>query len=135
MTEGEWKFISLPLIRRKLSAWGKGRYFELAVFNILLAILVLLHSAGYFSPFWLISINSIIFIMLCISVALLGMRSTAMFTVSFLFLVFSGFMKVVNVAVWAERTSIYVFQALALGILVLFFENFSIYNSKRKNDR
>ncbi|KKU10007.1 MAG: hypothetical protein UX13_C0023G0007 [Candidatus Woesebacteria bacterium GW2011_GWB1_45_5] len=131
MTKKRWSLISLPLVRKKLSAWGKERYLELAVFNVLLAILVLLHSAGYFNPFWLISINTIIFIMLCVSIVLLGMRSTAMFAVSFLFFAFSGFMKALNVAVWAERTSIYVFQALFLGILMLLFENIFLYNAKK----
>lgn len=116
-------FKTIAAFRKKTTVWAASRYVNLAIFNTLAVILSLLHVAKYFHPFWMITINIIIFILLIASVLLLGARSRALFLISLLFLLFSGFVKILGIGVWAERIAIYMFQALLLGILLLFIEN------------
>jgi len=115
--------------RKKLAAWVSSHYLNMAIFNTFLVILVLLHSAKYFDPFWMISINVIIFISLLTSVFLLGARSRALFIFSLLFWILAGGMGILGINVWAERISIYMFQAFFIGVLLLIIEHLLI----RKN--
>ena len=110
--------------QKKLATWASSRFVNLAIFNTLLVILVLLHSAKYFDPFWIISINVIVFISLVASVFLLGARSRSLFFVSLLFWIFAGGMRILGINVWAERISIYTFQSFFIGVLLLFVEKF-----------
>ena len=112
--------------RKKLATWVSSHYVNLAIFNTLLVILVLLHSAKYFDPFWLISINTIVFISLITSVFLLGARSRSLFIVSLLFWILAGGMRILGINVWAERISIYMFQSFLIGVLLLLAENLLI---------
>lgn len=115
-------------LKKNLSAWITKRYVNLAIFNSLVVILVLLHSAKYFDPFWTITVNVVIFISLIASVLLLGVGSRTMFLISLLFLLFAGFMKVVGISVWAERIAVYMLESFLLGFLLLFTESFTAYN-------
>jgi len=115
--------------RKKLASWVSSHYLNMAIFNTFLVILVLLHSAKYFDPFWMISINVIIFISLLTSVFLLGARSRALFIFSLLFWILAGGMGILGINVWAERISIYMFQAFFIGVLLLIIEHLLI----RKN--
>ena len=119
--------------RKKLTAWVSSHYVNLAVFNTLLVILVLLHSAKYFDPFWLISINTIVFVSLIASVFLLGARSRSLFIVSLLFWILAGGMRILGINVWAERISVYVFESLLLAVLLLFIECLVVYTRKKKD--
>lgn len=108
--------------QRQMTGWASKHYLNLAVFNVVIIILVLLHSARYFYPYWLISNNVIIFISLVLSVLLLGARSKFMFVFSLAFWVFAGLMKIFKIDVWAERIGIYFFESIFLGIILLIFE-------------
>lgn len=118
--------------KKKMTTWALSHYLNLAVFNVLVVILVLLHSAKYFDPYWMISINVIVFLMLAASVFLLGARSKVMFSASFGFWIFAGIMRILKVEVWAERISIYVFESFVFALLLFFIEEV-IISSKRKN--
>lgn len=122
----------LANLRKKTAVWVSSHYLNLAIFNTLLVILVLLHSAKYFDPFWVISINVIVFISLITSIILLGAGSRALLAVSLLFWIFAGGMRILGINVWAERVAIYVFQAFLLGVLLLFVENLKVYTSLGK---
>ncbi len=112
----------LANLRKKTAVWVSSHYLNLAIFNALVVILVLLHSAKYFDPFWIISINVIVLISLITSVFLLGARSRSLLAVSLLFWIFAGGMRILGINVWAERISIYMFQSFLIGVLLLFYE-------------
>lgn len=111
-----------------LNKWAKKYMVGIFLFNIILSILVLLNAAEYFKPFFFLGINSIFFIMLILSIFLLGLVSKSMFIVSIIFLFFTAFLKTVNINIWAERTAIYTFEALIIGTILLVIESF-------KNDK
>lgn len=128
-------FRTITNFRKMVATWTSSHYINLAIFNSLTIILVLLHSAKYFDPFWMISINTVIFILLVASVLLLGAGSRTLFLISLSFLLFAGFMKILGVEVWAERVAIYMFQAFLLGVLLLFIEDIVIYTHLRKHGK
>jgi len=119
-------------LRKNVAVWVSSHYMNLAIFNTLLVILVLLHSAKYFDPFWAISINVIVFISLITSVILLGAGSRSLFVVSLLFWIFAGGMRILGINIWAERISIYTFQSFLIGVLLLFIEDIVIYTHPGK---
>ena len=105
--------------QKKAAAWASSHYINLAVFNVILVILVLLHSAEYFDPYWLISINIIVFASLVFSVFILGAGSRILFLISLLFFISAGGMKILGVNIWAERIGIYCFQSFFIGVFLL----------------
>ncbi len=105
-----------------IDRWAKENLAGLFVFNIIILLLVLLRFAGYFSPFLEININLIYLISLILSVVMLKATSRMMFVVAFAFWLLAVFLKYVKVDVWADRTVEYFFQALVVGILLLFFK-------------
>lgn len=118
--------------REKLQNWVELHYFQLAIFNVVLVILLLLRSAGYFEPFFGITINSIFFMALVLSIFLLGTRSRGAFTVALIFWLFAAILKLAKIDVWAERTAIYSFQALVVGVVLLIWE--SLFDKGKEQD-
>lgn len=104
--------------------WLEVRYQKIAIFNIVLVMLVLLRSAGYFEPFFIISINFIVFFSLILSVILLSLDSKFMFFMALMFWIFAAFIKISGIDIWAERAAIYAYQALVIGALLFIFERF-----------
>lgn len=102
--------------------WAGSHLIGLFILNLLIMILVLLRSAGYFSPFFLISINFIVFVTIVLSVAVLGLRSRQIFVLALLLWLFSGLLFIVGIKVWAERSTVYMFQALIVGVVILIIE-------------
>lgn len=111
-------------IQSDLQQWSNSHIFRMLIFNTVLVFLVLMRSAGYFLPFFGISVNFIVMSMLILSIFLLGAKSKSMFLIAFLFWLFAGLMKVLKIDIWAERTAIYTFEALVVGLILIFFENF-----------
>lgn len=118
------KFIKKGVIK----TWVTRRYLGLAVFNILLLLLVLLNSADYFKPYFPISINIIVMIALIASVFLLGAGSRSIFMVAIVFWFFAAFLRIVGINIWAERASIYVFEAVIIGIILIVKEEWKFRN-------
>lgn len=106
----------------RVQNWAHQNIINLFIFNIILTALLLLRSAGYFSPFFPLSISLIIIICLALSVILLGARSRVLFTTAVLFWLVAIFLKVAKVDIWAERAAIYTFEALLLGLFIFLFE-------------
>ena len=102
-----------------MKVWVTEHYFNLIVFHGLVLLMFLLRSAGYFHPFLPISINLIVLTSLILSVFILGARSRAMFLVALTFWLFAGFIRVLQIEVWAERTAIYAYESLVLGVILL----------------
>lgn len=115
----------------QLHTWAQDRISGLFLFNIILGTLLLLHSAGYFAPFFLLTINLIAIISLLISVILLRVNSQVIFSIAILFWVFTALLKIFQLDIWAERSAIYAFESLAVGVGLLIIENFN--NIKNDN--
>lgn len=92
------------------------------VFNVLLMLAFLLRSAGYFAPYLPITVNMIVIFALCLSVCLLRANSRALFLFSVALWFFAGFLAIFQIPVWAERTTVYVFESLVLGVILLTWE-------------
>lgn len=106
-----------------LHIWSQERVSGLFVFNIILGLLLLLHSAGYFAPFFLLTINVIAVISLILSVVLLRVKSNVIFGVAISFWIFTALLKIFKLDVWAERSAIYAFESLVVGVGLMIIEN------------
>lgn len=106
-----------------IQKWGNKHLFKIFAFNTLLAFMVLMRSAGYFLPFFDISINFIVLTLLILSIFLFKANSRSMFFISLLFWLFACLIKVFKIDIWAERTAIYTFEALIIGTILLIIES------------
>lgn len=116
-------------IAERVKEWIQVRQFQITVFNILLMLLILLRSAGYFAPYFPITINSIFLAMLLLSVFILGTRSASLGLVAFFFWTLAAILRILEINVWAERAALYAFEALALCVLLLVLE--TIFSKKK----
>ena len=115
------------MIRRtdtKAILWAKNKILGIFVFNLVLAIMVLLRAGNYFNPIFSISINVIALTTIIMAIVLLGAGNRAVFSISAVFLVIAGLFQVFKIEIWSERSGIYFFEALVLGIIHLFFDSF-----------
>jgi len=110
------------IYRKQLNSWVNKHLVGLFVFNLIILFLVLLSNAGYFQPFFYLSINLITFISLILSIFLLGSSSRSMFVISILFLFFAGFLRFFQINIWAERSGIYAFQSFLLGLFLFLYK-------------
>lgn len=106
----------------RLHMWANNHHLNLIVFNLLIVSLFLLRSAGYFYPFYVLSVNFIVIFALVVSIWLLKANSRSMFVVTLFFWIFAGFLKIIRIDVWAERTAIYAYESLTLGVTLLLVE-------------
>ncbi len=106
----------------KIQEWGNKNIFKILIFNTVLVFLVLMRSAGYFLPYFGISVNFIVLFMLVLSIFLLGSNSKTMYIFALLFWLFAGFMKIVKIDIWAERTAVYTFESLVVGLILFIIE-------------
>ncbi len=125
------KFLFLKNIINKANTWTVLHQFQLTIFNIILILLFVLRSAGYFHPFFPITVNFITFFSIVLSVFLLGARSRALFVITLVFWLFTAIMRFFEINVWAERTAVYAFQSFFIGLLILIYE--IVLGDKRKN--
>jgi membrane-bound ClpP family serine protease len=114
----------------KFKKWISDYNYRLILFNIIIVFLFLLRSAGYFQPYFPISVNFIVIVGLVLSVVLLGAKSNLVFYATLLFWIFAAFLKIVGIDVWSERTGIYAYESLVFGVILFLFEN--IKNHKRE---
>lgn len=106
-------------VKRIVKTWVEKHLAGLFIFNISVILMVLLNTAQYFKPFFYLGINLIFFLSLLFAVLFLGARAKAMFGIALIFLVFSAFLKVVKIDVWADRASIYFYQSFFIGLMLL----------------
>ncbi|HWA52003.1 MAG TPA: hypothetical protein VG895_03055 [Patescibacteria group bacterium] len=110
--------------------WINKNNYRLAVFNILIVSLFLLRSAGYFQPYFPISVNFIVVVGLILSTFLLGVKSVTTFLITLFFWIFAALLQILRIDVWAERTGIYAYESLVFGVLLFIFE--SVYSKYKK---
>lgn len=106
-----------------LKPWVEKHYLQIGLFNIGVIMLLLLKSAGYFEPYFQITINFIVFFCLTVSIFLLDLKSKGFFIITLFFLIFGAFLRVLSVNNWAERTIFYGFQSLIFGVVMIIWEN------------
>jgi hypothetical protein len=109
-------------IKNKVRKWGEKYLFNMLILNTLLVFMVLMRSAGYFHPFFEISVNFIVFLILILSIFLLNFNSRMMFFISLLFWIFACLIKLLKIDIWAERTAVYTFESLIVGLVLLIVE-------------
>src|SRR3989344_4957014 len=109
---------------KNVETWVVRHYLQIAIFNLVIILLFLLRSAGYFVPYFEISVNLIAFIAFLFLILLFGARSKVMFIVFLFFWVFASFLRLLGIEIWAERTAVYTYQALVLGTIMLIYEGF-----------
>lgn len=93
------------------------------LFNIIMMLLLLLYTAGYFNPYFPLTVNFIVLVGIILSVILLNVQSKTIFLLALLFWVFAAFLKVLHIDVWAERTAVYTFESMVVGLVVFIIEN------------
>ncbi len=106
----------------KLDIWSRNNFIGVIVFNLALITLMLLHSAGYFAPYLPLTINIIFLISMILMKLILSANSKFLFIISLFFLLLTGFFKLVNIEIWAERSAIYSFEAISVGVILLLIE-------------
>lgn len=95
------------------------KYYRLTIFNLVILFMFLLKSAGYFQPYLLITVNLIMVVSLFLLVILLEIKVEAIFFISFLFWVLTGGLRIIHFDVWSDRTSVYAYEALFIGLVFL----------------
>src|SRR5437868_6248151 len=97
----------IKVLRKKLTLvvheWSRKHMTGILVFNVFLAVMILLHSAGYFDPFLPLTTNIIFLFSLIMSVILLGLNSRIFFILALLFWLLAGVFKILSINIWAER--------------------------------
>lgn len=114
------KYKKLLMMRSR--SWILAHQFGLIIFNLFILFLFLLRSAGYFHPFFVITVNFVVISGLISSIFLLESRSKAFFVAALIFWIFAGSLRVIKINIWAERTAIYAYQALIVGAILLTIE-------------
>jgi hypothetical protein len=69
------------------------------------------------------------FTALIISVPIFKTSNKFFFLVTLIFWLFAGLLKVLKIEVWAERTAIYAFQALFVGVILFILEMLTSRNT------
>lgn len=113
----------LKIVEDKLGMWEEHYRTRLLFYCMILIFLFLLKSAGYFNPFFEISVNFIIMTGLILSVFFLKASGKSFFLVALLFWIFAAILRYINIDPWAERTAFYAYQALVIGVLISLYQN------------
>lgn len=121
-------------MEEKIKKWVLENNYRLILFNIILVFFFLLRSAGYFQPYFPITVNFIVISGLVLSYFLLGANSKVVFLVTLIFWLFAGLLLIFRINVWAERTGIYAFESLFFGVLLFLLESFKEILVKRRRN-
>lgn len=119
-------------IDRRITKWTQQKGYRLFIYQIILLLLVLMHSLGYFDPFFEITAHFIILTAIILSVFLLQMQSIQIYFVAFVFWIITCFFQLMSIEVWAERTSMYAFESLCIATVSLLCASVSIHHSGKK---
>lgn len=109
-------------IVRKSEYWANKNHSRLVLFNLIIVVLFLLHAVGYFSPFFPLTINFIVLLSFIISIFIFRAKSQDFFIVALFFWSLATIFRFMQVEAWVERASIYVYQSLIIGTVVLLVE-------------
>lgn len=117
--------------------WVLERIAVFFVYNVLMMLLVLMHSVGYFNPYFVISVNVIVMLAIVFAVILLRVTSKFVFACTIFFWLVASFFQLNHIDIWAERAGIYTYESLIVGVVVLFLEvignNIKNYSKRESN--
>lgn len=117
-----------------ITTWSKKNIARLFIYQMTLMLLVVLHSLGYFHPFFIISAHFIISVALILSVLLLRTRSIHIAFFAATFWLGASFFQASRVTVWAERMSMYAYETFLLCIVLYILEMYFLSRTtKRKH--
>lgn len=105
------------VITDSFTTWSKKNTASLLWLNLMVMVLLLLKSAGYFAPFFLVSVNHIYVLMLLYSIIFLKIRSRELTVLALIFLVISAVLTVFHMDVWAVRSAWYMYQAFLIALI------------------
>lgn len=108
--------------RNQLSMWATNNVLGIFIFNLVLMLLVLLYNAGYFAPFFPLTINIIVMACFMLSYLLFKSSSRVLFVFALSFWLLAAFFRTLGINIWAERTALYSFEAFVIGFVILVFE-------------
>lgn len=106
----------------KLKKWSISHVGQLVMMNVLLVLLLLLKSAGYFSPYLILTINLIVMFSLVYGVTFLGLSIRGVMSIGLFFWFLSAVLRILKVDIWAERSSVYAFETLLVVLALLTIE-------------
>lgn len=122
------------LKKKKHEKWLRDRFLSIVITNVILMVLLLLSTTGYFHPFFPLTINSVFLTGFLLAAFLVRVPSWFLFLATLPFWLLAGFFKLVGIGVWAERSTIYSFWALMVGMAVLLMETIrEAYGKKSKS--
>ena len=113
----------LNYFKESLKKWSLAHILGVFLFNLLIVMLLLLKSAGYFSPYLPLTINILFFISLILMVILLNIGSRGLFLISIIFLLLALVLKVLYIDIWSERSALYAYEALNVAVGLFFIES------------
>lgn len=118
---------------RKLINWFREKQPEVALFNFCILVLVLLHSAGYFHPYFTITINVVVIVSIVLAIVILRAKNIAILMFTLVMLLTTAFFKLTHIDVWSERVAIYFFEGLlAFAIYNVTVEMLSLLSKGKK---
>lgn len=109
-------------MNKKFREWADKHLAGLFVFNLLVLLLIMLQSIGYFDPFLKITATLIIVIAMVLSIFLLGVRANGIIILTLLFWSIGFIFKIFKIDIWAERLGIYTFYSLLLLLPMFIIE-------------
>lgn len=102
--------------------WCQENFVGLFILNIVIIFLELLRSAGYFTPYFTITINFIVFVGLVGASIFLRIKSNVILILVLFFWLLALGVKIIHINIWAERVADYAFDALVVGLILFIIE-------------
>lgn len=110
-------------MNNRFREWADKHLAGLFVFNLLVLLLIMLQSIGYFDPFLKITATLVIVIAMILSIFLLGVRTNGIVILTLIFWFIGFVFKIFKIDIWAERLGIYTFYSLLLLLPMFIIES------------
>ncbi|MDO8638504.1 MAG: hypothetical protein Q7R43_02935 [Candidatus Daviesbacteria bacterium] len=114
--------------------WAQKRVAGLFVLNLILMLLVIMSVAGYFAPFFPLTINLIVLVGVVLSIFLIGMNRKTLYMFVLFFWLLAAILKTLNINIWAERSAVYAFEIFIVAFFLQIIENFIREDENKSND-
>lgn len=121
----------LKKCKKDTEKWAYSNFFSIFIINLILLILFLLHSAGYFDPYFPITVNFVIIVGIFVATILLNLNIQILIVMAGAFWLFAGLLYLLRVNIWAYRTTLYVFQIFVLMIVLLLYQSLRSHKAKK----
>ncbi len=130
---GDKLFLTFKKSESATSKWALENVARVFIFQSIIMSLVVLHSLGYFHPFFTISAHFIIFTSLILAVLILKARSYHLALFSLITFLGSAFFLVYEVEVWATRLAMYTSESFFVCLIVFALERYRLIPTNTKD--